>query len=578
MWLQVELAAATCRKYSTTHSCRPMHEQTIMQTPPGEAICDNKTGLPKPGFEPQFRDCILGAHDAYSRKFAGVPHLDSDRCEPTVPLLLHCEGDAWSLGEQEEQDKREKLMSSRFEKFEHEHPHTKVRFFGPGEVGGSWYDPRRDDQARGVSRRLHEELSHLAVASVPDQELRRILLSADEGTGTSPVLAQGSPFSPQQVADAMHLGHKLNPHNKPVFGPDGIFKNPGDAKKRAEELKDNLAHHAADGAHHGWEAARDIFHHPKDAGHKMHDLHHSLDHTAKAHEKHAPTPWKHWLEDQMDHQKRKHAKDAKGVEHVIEDNKVDLGDVLSGIVDRVDPDHKLLSSADQLQLPEQWRRVRIPEQMPDKVPHLGEKWDWEEGKDAVAHSAGNLFSGDEARSKAEAERLWKGGRKQWDDARRHVLRKDRHHHHPPEPSFETCVVNEKALRIMHAVHENLEDLVPKAEFLIAVKLVLSIPLMILAFLGTRWGFRMWRAAKRGYRPTFQQTGMMMQQGPMTAPLVQNGQMIPMQGVAGHQWINTGGAPGFQAAQDGTSAYSVQYPALTQGMAQQAAAAGDADGV
>lgn len=78
-----------------------------------------------------------------------------------------------------------------------------------------------------------------------------------------------------------------------------------------------------------------------------------------------------------------------------------------------------------------------------------------------------------------------------------------HGHQPPHhEDFETCTINPKALTVMKVVHDNLPDLVTEVELVLMVKLLIGIPMVILAMISTYYGYKLWKQASRGYRPTF----------------------------------------------------------------------------
>lgn len=79
---------------------------------------------------------------------------------------------------------------------------------------------------------------------------------------------------------------------------------------------------------------------------------------------------------------------------------------------------------------------------------------------------------------------------------------DRAHRGTPGSKFQNCYVNDKAVQILSNVHANLDDLLPKAELLTGMKILLTIPFVILCFLSALWGCMLFSSARRGYRPTF----------------------------------------------------------------------------
>lgn len=47
----------------------------------------------------------------------------------------------------------------------------------------------------------------------------------------------------------------------------------------------------------------------------------------------------------------------------------------------------------------------------------------------------------------------------------------------------------------------MPELLPKVELYLGIKTFLLIPLFFLGLLSSLWGFRLWRQARAGYRPT-----------------------------------------------------------------------------
>jgi len=69
-------------------------------------------------------------------------------------------------------------------------------------------------------------------------------------------------------------------------------------------------------------------------------------------------------------------------------------------------------------------------------------------------------------------------------------------------TFNNCHVKPKMVLILHAVHQNSDVLVPKFELMLAVKFLLTLPTLIVAFLAALWGFQMYKKARAGYLPPY----------------------------------------------------------------------------
>ncbi|CAD7933915.1 unnamed protein product [Amoebophrya sp. A120] len=562
----------------------------------GEANCDAATGLPFPQFEKEYRDCILGAHLQYERKYPDSYHLDPARCDPTVKLLLKCE---------HFHPDPENALEHRFDNYEKQHPHWGDKWgYNPQDeehqhppaplptmlappvekspvAMGLWGTPRHADLFPVESIEHARELRTLAEEGLSEEELRRILA---DGEGDHSSSVQPSSFVQQNAEQVQNLSDRMKQlfhqlpankvhdmHKKPIFGPNGVFKNP-------EAMKEHLKHgkdFAKDKAKHF---------HPEDQEKlvdQLHDMH--LEH-------HHPAGFDHWPAHLKEHlpgrfrpdkynfvphhvpsaahfdPKKAHVPTKEGVMHGVHKEgkkhdprgkKVDV----KGLLDQVFGSHN-----------DQWNQVKenveIPQkiEIPENFPKFGPNGEQEfrKGASAVSHSLNQLTSGDEEKAKKEMARLYSNGKHEWKTkiAKRH----DKHHHW--EPTFETCRVNPKAVRLMHAVHNNLESLVPKMEFLCGAKLLTSIPFIFFIALGALYGFRMWRVAKRGYRPTYFEGAAQNLQ----LPLYRNQHLIGGPQMAMPNYIVT--APmdhagnGYQMS-DQQSAYQVQYPALSQSMAQDA---------
>jgi hypothetical protein len=94
----------------------------------------------------------------------------------------------------------------------------------------------------------------------------------------------------------------------------------------------------------------------------------------------------------------------------------------------------------------------------------------------------------------------------WDQFRKHHG-KGKHgkhdRHHRPRHSqkwFASCELNPKAATVMHVVAENLPQLVGEFELLVLLKFLLVVPCVVLSFFASYFGFKLWRHARRGYRP------------------------------------------------------------------------------
>lgn len=220
-------------------------------------------------------------------------------------------------------------------------------------------------------------------------------------------------------------------------------------------------------------------------------------------------------------------------------------------------------------------RERLPQGWEQKLHRYGGKLpthvDVGRAKKDVDASLLNLTSADGNVQQHEAERLFHGGEKAWERLNDEEDRKPahgsgggRHHrdHHDggiPTPKFEDCEINAEAVKIMHKVHEKLPELVPKVEMLIGMKLLITLPLVVLWLVASCWGCALWKSARAGYRPTFFNANL--QQGLMSGA---GGVGIAQQNAAAVV------APGvFVRPQD--VSYSVSYPGVQQQAGPAAAA-------
>lgn len=71
--------------------------------------------------------------------------------------------------------------------------------------------------------------------------------------------------------------------------------------------------------------------------------------------------------------------------------------------------------------------------------------------------------------------------------------------HPDPEWLATCKLNPKAVGVMHAIATNLPQLVQEIEFVMLVKFLLSVPGILLSFVASYFGFKLWCRARKGYR-------------------------------------------------------------------------------
>lgn len=243
----------------------------------------------------------------------------------------------------------------------------------------------------------------------------------------------------------------------------------------------------------------------------------------------------------------------------------------------------------------------------DRLKHMGEhglhhrgelvpkrEEDWATGG-RQAHDAFETFThGDDARKREKlAEMLGKGkdlfdkftGHK---DGKRpegtilesqmtHPLRHkphpprdpSKHHFGPPPPEIDACTINDKAVVIMESVHERVPELLPRVELYLGLKILILIPMFALALMGSIMGCRLWKQARRGYRPTLMDSSL---QQPLYAMGASQPQFIPqgvnVQGVPMAVVPGPGGQRVMQPVTmmqtpDGQMQYAVNYPSLTQ---------------
>mmetsp|Transcript_27935 Transcript_27935/g.70654 ORF Transcript_27935/g.70654 Transcript_27935/m.70654 type:complete len:797 (-) Transcript_27935:931-3321(-) len=581
----------------------------------GLDTCDPHTGLPTPDFEEKYRDCILGAHLSYDRKFGHeVRHLDPFRCDVTTKILLNCE-----------HVEHDDDMERRFDRFQRMHPENKwLRDSYPTKeiewthAGGHPTEPLpippRVVHARSLVEEGTEELAKFRELNDADKlknMMEHFKLPLFNGHAGDPInnaaTTSSEPISASASADAVQepsaggtknffqdLMHRYQ--HKPVFGPGGTFNNPKEMQEKLAELKKHPGKHLSHGVQeadkkHVGPGLLDLLKQQPLVQHGAQKGKGMFDHG------------KHFVE--RGEAKLKNNKYVGEAGEELKKQGVKFGNVRTpphfGVLPEenvhVNWKHPEKAIGDAVHHPPTkadfeklggWRKALPPAHWPGK-----------EGldSDAVRHSLQKLTSGDEEQSKQEVDRLWKKSRAEYKKLqKRHRGRRD---DEDWEPTFDTCSLNPKTLVIMHALHNNLDSLVPKAEFLIGAKTLVSIPLLIFSLLSTIWGFRMYRAAKRGYRPAYNVGGLGYHNyygggmqlgtgssgsGQLSAPLVTtyNGPQV------GQPYIVTGPAPNYpqmvpmqqmasptnnpyQAADDGTSQYAASYNAgVAQAMAQEAA--------
>jgi len=98
--------------------------------------------------------------------------------------------------------------------------------------------------------------------------------------------------------------------------------------------------------------------------------------------------------------------------------------------------------------------------------------------------------------------------RRWRPHRRHRHHWRRHGHHDGQPDFpdneslKTCSINYKAVSVMKIVSDKMPQIVGQVELSVLLKTIVGLPSLFLSLLATFFGFKLWRKARRGYRPTF----------------------------------------------------------------------------
>lgn len=66
--------------------------------------------------------------------------------------------------------------------------------------------------------------------------------------------------------------------------------------------------------------------------------------------------------------------------------------------------------------------------------------------------------------------------------------------------FDSCDLNPKAINTMHVIADQLPELIGQVEMIVFVRLILMLPMILLSVLASFYGCKLWRKARRGYRP------------------------------------------------------------------------------
>jgi len=141
---------------------------------------------------------------------------------------------------------------------------------------------------------------------------------------------------------------------------------------------------------------------------------------------------------------------------------------------------------------------------------------------------------------------------------------------------------------MGAVHSRIPELVPRVQMYLLLKCGVLVPMFLLAMMSALWGFRLWKQARRGYRPTLmdrdlQQPLYAAQPVPISGMPMMSQQMMPMNMQGGPTWPYAPQQGGVRQvtpqyaqqqmmyAQQQQPQYAVNYPMGVTGAVQRSSA-------